>query len=392
MRSVKTARAYHHRCQEPARQPVCLVSWGADDTDSVLDWQRRQELFTRSNLTQRTLETAGQVLADTASCLADSADDKPAFGDAAESAGTEAPATVPEDSPRQLTRTVSGRFTLGNGNGAPGLRVTVTALDAGTEQTADSMKPTVLATATTAADGSWTATLPEKLPAEVQAVADDNGGVLNLQAMTDGTTSSGVTVIGLDNLIAASPDAGNGQPTAFAANATDGGHTVTLVPSSPDGSSVGSEPTAAQEKQTFAAEVDQSPVASDAPDPMWQSDKSTLPADYSPFVVDGRDISAETVTPRVGGCNETKYKLSSKIAYTTVGEAHAFYDAKAGFTYSGSHQRHWQLEHRHQQGHGLVHRTQPGLRRQGTILGQAVQGADRVHQVQARLCLRRLPA
>ncbi|MGW7244559.1 hypothetical protein [Streptomyces sp. NPDC054804] len=278
----------------------------------------------------------GQILADTASCLADPAGSKPVFGDAPESAGTQAPDTVPDDSTPQITRTVSGKFTLGSGKGAPGLRVTVTALDAGTEQTADSMKPTVLGTATTSADGSWTVTLPEKLPAEVQTVVDDNGGVLNLQAMTDGTSSSGVSVLGVDHLIAAPSDTSDGQPTAFAAGASDGGHTVALVPTSADGSLVGSNPTDEQEKQTFAADVAQSSVASDAPDPLWQSDKSKLPADYSPFVVNGKDISSETVTPQVGGCNEAKYKESSKIAYTTVGEAHAFYDAKAAFTYGDS--------------------------------------------------------
>ncbi len=278
----------------------------------------------------------GQVMADTASCLADPDGDKPVFGDVPESAGADAPATTPDDGTPQISRTVSGKYTLGNGQGAPGLKVTVTALDAGTDQTADSFKPTVLATATTGSDGSWTATLPDSLPAEVQAAVDDNGGVLNLQAMTDGTTSSGVPVLGVDHLIAAPTDDAGNKPTAFAASVATSGHTVALVPTSADGSLVGNDPTDAQQKQTFAAAVEQSPLASDSPDPLWQSDKSKLPADYSPFVVGGKDISAETVSPRVGGCNESKYKESSKIGYTTVGEAHAFYDAKAGFTYSDS--------------------------------------------------------
>jgi len=278
----------------------------------------------------------GQVMADTASCLATPDTDKPIFGDAPESAGREAPATTPDDPTAQIPRTVSGKFTLGNGQGAPGLRVAVTALDAGTEQTADSFKPTVLATATTAADGSWTATLPENLPTEVKTVVDDNGGALNVQAMTDGTTSSGVPVLGVDNLIADSSDTSDSQTTSFAAGAFDGGHTVALVPTSADGSLLGSDPTEAQEKQTFAAEVEQSPVASDDPDPVWQSDKSKLPATFNPFIVNGKDISAEKVTSRAGGCFETKYKVDSKIAYTTVGEAHAYYDAKAAFTYGES--------------------------------------------------------
>ncbi|MEV7814396.1 hypothetical protein AB0P05_27285 [Streptomyces flaveolus] len=83
----------------------------------------------------------GQVMADTASCLTTPTGDKPAFGEAPESAGTEAPATAPEDPAPQDTRTVSGKFTLGNGQGAPGLQVAVTALDAGTEQTTDFFKP-----------------------------------------------------------------------------------------------------------------------------------------------------------------------------------------------------------------------------------------------------------
>jgi hypothetical protein len=211
----------------------------------------------------------------------------------------------------------------------------VTAMDAHIEQPDGSLREAKLGTATTASDGSWTVTLPEKLPAEVQAAVDDNGGALNVSATTEGRTASGVPVLGVDTLVAAPEESDTGKPTAFAAGSAEDGHSVALVPTSADGSLAGAEPTAAQEKQTFAAEVEQQSVASDEPDPEWQSDKGKLPSDYSPYMVDGKDIRNENITPyESGACQIGVFKEGSRIAYTTVGEAHAFWDAKASFTYS----------------------------------------------------------
>ncbi|MFE9767167.1 hypothetical protein ACFYPC_22030 [Streptomyces sp. NPDC005808] len=274
----------------------------------------------------------GEIMADAGPCLADpDPDTAPYFGTPSDESGG-APATEPaDDSAPAPARTVTGAFTLGNGKPAPGLPVTITASDTDADA-ADQVKEPVLGTTTTAADGTWSLPLPETLPAAVQKAKDDNGGVLNLQASTQGTTTSGVPMLGVDAVTDA--------PASGATAVADGDHTATLVPNTVTDST---EDTfaASTESQTYAARVENAPAVTDENTPQWQSDHSTLAAGYNPYVVDGKDVSTEAVKPPItprdsGSCSTFKSRQSSSTKYTVVGEAHAGWDAKATFEYESS--------------------------------------------------------
>ncbi|MFE7277253.1 hypothetical protein [Streptomyces sp. NPDC057623] len=283
----------------------------------------------------------GDVMADTASCLADpDLGVRPYFGAPPTDEGDVPVAQEPSDpAAPQPSNTVTGKFTLGNGQPAVGLQVTVTAADvvAGSDEAAGAKEP-VVGTATTAADGTWSLTLQSTLPTAAQKAMDDNRGALNLNATTSGITSSGVSVLGVDALVAVPPKsatlrAASNEETAALAEAVDDGHSVPMVPNMVDDAAA-NDPTPEQEKRTLAAQVEADPTATDDKTPVWQSDRSTLAANYNPYLAGGKDISGEKITPRDSGtCDTWRYKQSSKIKYTVVGEAHAHWDAKASFDY-----------------------------------------------------------
>lgn len=283
----------------------------------------------------------GDVMADTAACLADPDPDVvPYFG---------TPPTVESDLPTaqeptdtaepQPSNTVTGKFTLGNGQPAAGLQVTVTAADVVTgSESPNGAKEPVLGTATTATDGSWSLTLPSTLPTAVQRALDENRGSLNLNATTTGTTSSGVAVLGVDALVAVPPRsptlrAASDDEASAIAETIDDGHSVPLVPNTVDDAAA-ADPTPEQERRSLAAQAETDPNATDDRTPTWQSDRGVLAVDYNPYRVGGKDVSGEKVTARDSGtCDTVRLKKSSKIKYTVVGEAHANWDAKATFEY-----------------------------------------------------------
>ncbi|MCZ0987881.1 hypothetical protein [Streptomyces diastatochromogenes] len=280
----------------------------------------------------------GEIMADAGPCLTDPDPEiAPYFGTPPDETGGEAATDPADNTVPAPTRTVTGKFTLGNGNAAPGLPVTVMASDTDPDATGQVTEP-ILGTATTAADGSWSLTLPSTLPAAVQKAVDDNNGVLNVQATATGTTAtSGVPVLGVDALstVLNAP----ATPSAVTA-AADGDHTVKLAPNTLSSTSQDTY-AASTEPQTFAAQVAANPTATDQDTPLWQSDNSTLAASYNPYLVNGKDVSAETVNPPItpmdsGTCSDLKFKDSSSTKYTVVGEAHAGWDAKATFEYESS--------------------------------------------------------
>ncbi|MFE7889636.1 hypothetical protein [Streptomyces sp. NPDC057412] len=291
-----------------------------------------------------TVGVLGEVMADTASCLADPDPGVPPFFGTPPADDTDPPvAQEPtDDEPQQPSNTVTGKFTLGNGEAAAGLQVSVTAADvvAGSESGAGATEP-VVGTATTAADGTWSVTLPANLPAAVKQAMDDNRGALNLNATTTGTTSSGVPVVGVDTLVAVPPKsvtlmAASSDETAMIAEAIDDGHSVPLLPNTVDDAAV-KDPTPEQERQSLAAQVEADPQATDETTAVWQSDRGTLATDYNPYLVNGRDMRAEKVVPFGSGtCSTLRFKQSSAIKYTVVGEAHANWDAKATFEYDST--------------------------------------------------------
>ncbi|MFE6520884.1 hypothetical protein [Streptomyces sp. NPDC057794] len=280
----------------------------------------------------------GDIMADAGPCLTDPDPSvAPYFGTPPDDTGDAVTGDPAGDTIAPPSRTVTGTFTLGNGQPAPGLPVTVTAPDVGIDAAGET-KQTVVGTTTTGPDGSWSVTLPEALPASVQQVKDDNGGVLNLEAVAMGTTTSGVKMLAVDTLSAITDQAA--VDTSIAG--PDNGHSVKLIPNTVDAEGNLKDTFAAStESQTYAAKVENSPAVVDGEDPQWQSDTATLPADYDPYLVDGRNVAAESVRPPVapmgsGSCDTIRIPISSKIKYTVVGEAHAGWDAKATFEYESS--------------------------------------------------------
>ncbi|MFH9709239.1 hypothetical protein ACH4MW_24975 [Streptomyces luteogriseus] len=280
----------------------------------------------------------GEVMADAGPCLtAPDPSVAPWFGTPPDDTGDPVAGEPTADTIASPSPTVTGTFTLGNGQPAPGLPVTVTAPDVGIDATSET-KETVVGTTTTGADGSWSLTLPGTLPAAVQQAKDDNGGVLNLEAVAMGTTTGGVRMLAVDSLSAITDQAAVDASIA----GPDNGHSVKLIPNTVDSDGNLKDSFAAgTEAQTYAARVENSPAVPDGEDPQWQSDTGTLPADYDPYLIDGKNVSAETVrapgTPMGSGtCDTIRLPVSSKIKYTVVGESHAGWDAKATFEYESS--------------------------------------------------------
>ncbi|GHD36388.1 hypothetical protein [Streptomyces galbus] len=280
----------------------------------------------------------GDVMADAGPCLTDpDPSAAPYFGTPPDETGDPVAGDPAGDTIAAPSRTVTGTFTLGNGQPAPGLPVTVTAPDVGIDAPGET-KQTVVGTTTTGPDGSWSLTLPETLPGAVQQAKEDNGGVLNLEAVTMGSTTSGTKMLAVDTLSAITDQAA--VDTSIAG--PDNGHSVKLIPNTVDAASDLKDSFAAgTEAQTYAAKTENSPAVAGGDDPQWQSDTATLPADYDPYDVNGKNVAAEAVRPPTtpmdsGTCDTIRTPISSKIKYTVVGEAHAGWDAKATFEYESS--------------------------------------------------------
>ncbi|MFE7959442.1 hypothetical protein [Streptomyces sp. NPDC057413] len=291
----------------------------------------------------------GTLLVDPAECLTPALDEKPLLaGQAAPEAGDLA-APAPEETPAEGPATVSGRITLGDGSPAAGMTVNIDPVDpslVAEDGSETQVKP--LGTAVTAADGTWSFTLPAQLPADLQAIADANSGVLNVSATAYGHTASGIPMFAVDHLAAApeaslatSTDGSPARSALAAATTAEPAHTVTLLPAAGSDADT-SDPTAAEEKTTYAAQYEALPTTSPddaAQTPEWQNDRGASPGPgYNPYLVNGTDTRSLAViddarSPNVDGCYEWTKVLSSSIAYTTVGEAHAYWDAKASFDY-----------------------------------------------------------
>ncbi|MFD0068938.1 hypothetical protein [Streptomyces sp. NPDC056690] len=290
----------------------------------------------------------GEVLADTATCLADAGDEKPTLGAAGDD--PDAPAAVAEEPGEPpapgAPEVLKGKFTLGNGTPAAGLTVKVEAVDAVPEDGAEVDLPS-LGTAVTAADGSWSLTLPTTLPAEVQQAAAENGGLVNAMATVTGQTSTGVPMGGITHLTAA-PATATASARSLAVADDETAEPAELLPlgTSSDSSEVSSlseaqDPTVSVKmiagySKSWAAKREAEPTDTlgDSPLPKWQNATGDLPTGYNPYIVNGQDTKGLVVRPMDGGCDRTKSKvIDKKIYYTTVGEGHAYWDAKASVDY-----------------------------------------------------------
>ncbi|MFE4631469.1 hypothetical protein [Streptomyces mirabilis] len=278
----------------------------------------------------------GTIMADAGPCLADPDPSvQPYFATPTDETGGAEAVDAPDEAAQTPSNTVTGKFTLGNGQPAAGLPVTLTANDLGDDATGETQVP-FLGTATTAADGTWSITLPSTLPTDVQQAKDDNGGILNLQATAEGvTTTTSTPMLGVDTLSTTTA-----QQSATVSGQNDYGHSTLLAPNTVSGTTQDTYP-ASTDSSTLAAKFEADPAPAPDTVPMWQSNNSTLAADYNPYLVNGHDVSAEAVRPPTvpmssGNCWDTKTQIDSSTKYTVVGEAHANWDAKPTFEYESS--------------------------------------------------------
>ncbi|MCT9113899.1 hypothetical protein ACFWD7_49670 [Streptomyces mirabilis] len=278
----------------------------------------------------------GTIMADAGPCLADPDPSvQPYFATPPDETGGVEAVDPAEEVALTPSNTVTGKFTLGSGQPAAGLRVTLTANDLGDGATGQTQVP-FLGMATTAADGTWSITLPGTLPADVQQAKDDNGGILNLEATAEGvTTTTNTPMLGVDTLSSTTA-----QQSATVSGQNDDGHTTLLAPNTVSSATTDTY-AGSTDSSTFAAKIEADPAPAPDTVPMWQSGNSTLAANYNPYLINGHDVSAEAVrapsTPMdSGNCWDTKEAISTSTKYTVVGEAHAGWDAKSTFEYESS--------------------------------------------------------
>ncbi|MEV8548101.1 hypothetical protein [Streptomyces sp. NPDC051572] len=230
--------------------------------------------------------------------------------------------------------TVAGTFTNAAGTPQQNLSVSVTAIDGAPDDGSEAQEP-VVGTTTTGTDGTWSLTLPDPLPSTLQALADANGGVLNLAATAGGSASDGTFLIGTDFLSAGVAHGSASTAASAEVRADTTAHTTPMYADTVT-TDVDNAPTDAQVALSAAQRVENDPgnVTEDNTDlPTWQSATggiSTMSAD----TVNGTDYSSATATPTLASCATSAQTLHTKIIYTTVGEAHAYYDSKASFDYT----------------------------------------------------------
>ena len=272
-------------------------------------------------------------------------DAKPTAGaepTATDTASSDPTPTDPAVTPVTGAATVGGKFTLGDGTALANFPVTISAVDA-TPTDGTTTAPEVVGTATTAADGSWTFTLPDPLPAALQALADANSGVLNLEADATGPAPDGTVMTAADFMSAGVAEGAATTLQSANARASATTDTVALMPL-PASTADATPPTDAQAANSTGSLA----VASnngdeiDAAPPLWQNNTGASTAGYNPEVVNGVDYSS--VTPdRSIPCASTIKALRTGIYYTTVGEAHANWDATATFDYSSKLSSTWSV-------------------------------------------------
>ncbi|MFD5066882.1 hypothetical protein ACFWNC_02875 [Streptomyces sp. NPDC058369] len=272
------------------------------------------------------------VFADTAPCLGDITEVKPSLGEAAEDPNI--PQATTDETPEtvQSPNVFSGRFVLGNGQPAAGLPVRVEATDIEAEIGVTQELPT-LGNTVTASDGTWSLPLPSALPPGVKEAAEANGGVINASASAVGVTSTGTVMRGVNYQAAAPASASPSARQSVFLAAQDGANSSSMLPVVANAEP---EPDGSQYEQSWGSQQEQAPVDNygDSPLPTWQSATADLPS-ADPYMINGTDTKSMILAPyKDGGCDKTGETVISKnIYYTTVGEGHAYWDAKASVDY-----------------------------------------------------------
>ncbi|WP_073388338.1 DNRLRE domain-containing protein [Jatrophihabitans endophyticus] len=293
-----------------------------------------------------------------------------------ESTTPDSPQEQPTTAP--ISKTFGG--TLYNANGTPQANVPVTIYDAdadapGNVSESNPFDTPIVGTATTDSSGQWTYTLPDPLPAALQAEADDNSGVLDLDvravgAATDGTVLESLTTVSVG--VGASDDPAGGSLLAQMAAAKQNSSKTALHVASSNDLDISDTSDEDAEGNFTPGQVTASGTTTDA----TTGDTTTVPATqivdsgttdvestrdntpqtagYSgnPDVVNGTDyrsanVQGATVETTAAAaeahsqspvgqlsCDRPKVvKEKNAIRYTVIGEAHAYWNAKASFFY-----------------------------------------------------------
>lgn len=243
------------------------------------------------------------------------------------------------------TSVVSGQVLRPKAPGAPvagvaSEHVSIYASDSPASDPTD-YTPVLLGTATSDSSGNWSFTVPPyaSLPAAAQALADNNGGILNTTAIASATATptSGPTA-GTAYL-----EQATGFSSAWVGSATPGdplteqpaSQAMTLVPQGPDDSGfVTPTSTAAtwsaQHDYTVTdnnADLNAAPVT-DA----YGYQEVGMNGTYNPYkAADGTDLTGLAVVPNADDpCTYgVKAKGNRWDQWINVGEAHSYYDASS---------------------------------------------------------------
>jgi hypothetical protein len=197
---------------------------------------------------------------------------------------------------------------------------------------------TVLGSVITDANGVWSYTPPTSLPSEVQAVVDANAGVLNLEAEAAGTAPDGTMLSGAQ---AVSVGVQTSSSTGLTAEAVAVNQAQAQAPAVVHVVSAtaadAAPPTDAQAAQSDAS-IAEAQGSVDYQAPAWENDAGPSSTAYNPDVVNGTDYRSASVTPMslFSSCLITSTVYKTTTVYTTVGEAHAYWDTKASFRYNAT--------------------------------------------------------
>jgi hypothetical protein len=222
--------------------------------------------------------------------------------------------------------------------------------------------PSVLGTATTDAQGNWFFTVPpySSLPADAQAAADGNGGILNVEAIAMGTATADSAATGSPTQYTAAAvgaesawtgSSAGGQAPA-AGSIGDPGMQPAMV-MRPQGTDTSSQITPAAEQATWT--WDNSPVMTDSSGNIIGNPGNAYPpvptdaygyqeiggdGTYNPNqAADGTDLTNVPVSSRPPACyNPADPPTSTKFirqshSWTIVGEYHSNWNDMGRLTY-----------------------------------------------------------
>ncbi|HEY0167701.1 MAG TPA: hypothetical protein VGB75_11730 [Jatrophihabitans sp.] len=246
----------------------------------------------------------------------------------------------------ELSQLASGVFTNPSGQPVANIPVTISVPETSTTADGSESERTVLATVRTDAEGAWSYTPPATLPSAVQAVADANSGVLNLEAVAMGTAPDGTMLSATAGAPVDVSTSEGSTPEAVDASGVSAPQPVAMHVM-PNSDTTAAAPTEAEAAESDAS-VAQASGVSYRP-PTWQTNNAPSDAAYNPDLVAGVDYSTASVTAVSSyypypPCRIYDSVSKTTVAYTTVGEAHAYWDTKASFRFNSTLSNNFKIE------------------------------------------------